>query len=382
MNRCVRPGMLGTAILVAGLFSAAAAAWAADVNVGSLQIYSRGYMQNGALQVDSRTKFDLSIGGGYKFGARLSFGMDTTNADFAAAPATAPAATILQRVLLFNGAEITAKRLLGTRVSLTYFVGLNDIFGSGSVFSDRFGTAPVGTNFGGFLTYPQPPAIEYDGIYRVSGTGIRVSLPSDPKAVLVDGYLYTDAYLGTGVYAADLRIAVNTDQFKIETFAGASFPRSPYGLYRAGIFFFYNPSDSGQFLTGIGLPYWSPTDGFSAQQLYLLLEPRIRLNPVSVIMTLFWHPSYYLETPTNEGGAFDLNVRLQLGNELTDPAAFGIDNLMTLQSSGSNDFAFTVSPFLRLNATGVVWDFKIATQLLPFKLESLFTGYIGIRTEF
>lgn len=382
MHPCVRSGVLGTAILIVGLLSATTAARAADVSVGSLQIYSRGYLQNGAVQIDSRTKFDLSIGGGYKFGAKLSFGMDTTNPDFAAVPATAPAATILQRVLLFNGAEITAKRLLGSPLSLSYFVGMNDVFGSGIVFSDQFGTAPVGTSFGGFLTYPKPPAIEYDGMYQVSGTGIRVSLPSDPKTLLVDAYLYTDAYLGSGVYAADLRLAVNTDQFKIETFAGASFPHSPYGLYRAGLFFYYNPSDSGQFLTGIGLPYWSPADGFSAQQLYLLLEPRIRLDPFSVIMTLFWHPAYYLDAPTNEGGAFDLNVRLQLGNELKDPAAFGIDNLMTLYSSGSNDFAFTVSPFLRLNATGVIWDFKIAAQLLPFKLDSLFTGYIGIRTEF
>ncbi|WP_455383082.1 hypothetical protein [Salinispira pacifica] len=382
MNRTVRPGLLGVALLGALLFSGAERARAADVSVGSLQIYSRGYMQSGAFQLDSRTTFDLAIGGGYKFGARLSFGLDTTNADFAAVPSTAPAATILQRVLLFNGAEVTAKRVLGAPIDLAYFLGKNDIFGSGAVFSDRFGTNPVGSSFGGYLTYPNPPAVEYDGIYRVSGTGIRVSGPTNPHLLLFDGYLYTDAYLGTGVYAADLRIALNTEQIKVEAFAGASFPRSPYGLYRAGLFLYYNPSDTGQFLTGIGLPYWAPTDGFSAKQLYLLLEPRVRLTPVSVILTLFWHPAYYLETPTNEGGAFDLNVRLQLGNELSDPAVFGIDNLLSLYSQASNDFAFTVSPFLRLNATGVVWDFKLSAELLPFDLETLFKGYIGIRTEF
>ncbi len=382
MNRCVRPGVMATAVLVAALFSTATMLSAADVSVGSLQIYSRGYMQSGALQIDTRTKFDLSVGGGYKFGAKLSFGMDTTNADFAAVPSTAPASTILQRVLLFNGAEVTAKRLLGTRIGLTYFVGLNDIFGSGSVFSDRFGTEPVGTDFGGYLTYPTPPAIEYDGVYRVSGTGIRVSIPSDPKGLLVDGYLYTDAYLGTGVYAADLRIAVNTEPLKVAAFAGASFPQSPYGLYRAGFFLFAKPTDIAQFLVALGLPYWSPADGFSAQQLYVLFEPRLRLNPFSIIVTVFWHPSYYLESATNEGGAFDANLRFQIGNELKDPAVFGIDGLLTHSSTGGNAVAISASPFLRINATGVIWDFKIAAQLIPFDFQSLFTGYIGIRTEF
>ncbi len=381
MNRAIRPGATGL-VLLFGLFASAADLHAADLSVGSLQLYTRGYLQNGTFLLDSRSKFDLSIGGGYKFGAKLSFGFDTTNADFSALPSTAPASTILQRVLLFNGAEITAKHVLGSAMDLAYFIGLNDVFASGSVFADRYGTASIESSFGGYMSYPTPPAIEYDGIYRISGTGLRISLPSNPTTFLVDLYLHTDAYLGSGVYAADIRAAVNTDNFKIETFAGASFPYTPYGLYRAGLFFYYSPSDTGQFITGIGLPYWSPDTAFSASQLYMLLEPRIRLNPISVIMTLFWHPAYYLEAPTGEGGAFDLNVRLQLGNEQKDPIAAGFDNLVSLYSAGTNDFAYTVSPFLRMNATGVVWDFKFSARLLPFVQGNLFEAYIGIRTEF
>ncbi|HUX13726.1 MAG TPA: hypothetical protein VMW87_11910 [Spirochaetia bacterium] len=381
MNRAIRPRAT-CFVLLFGLFASTAGLPAADLSVNSLQLYTRGYLQNGTFLLDSRSKFDLSIGGGYKFGAKLSFGFDTTNADFSAVPSTSSATTMLQRVLLFNGAQISAKHVLGSNVDLAYFIGLNDVLASGSVFPDRYGTSSVGSSFGGYLSYPTPPTIEYDGIYRISGTGIRVSLPSEPTTFLVDAYLHTDAYLGTGVYAADVRAAINSEQFKVETFAGASFPHSPYGLYRAGLFFYYSPSDTGQFLTGIGLPYWSPDVAFSASQLYLLLEPRVRVNPVSVILTLFWHPAYYLEAPTNEGGAFDLNVRLQLGNEQTDRIAAGFDNLISLYSAGTNDFAYTVSPFLRMNTTGVIWDFKISALLLPFDPGSLFEAYIGIRTEF
>jgi hypothetical protein len=373
-------------LLAAGVFALIAAVTpvsAADVSVGTMELYSHGYMQSGLFNLDNYAKFDLSFQGGLKFAAKLSFGLETSNFNLNAVPgSTAPVADVLARTLLFNGAEVTAKRPLGLPLNIAYFLGKEDIFASGDVFADVFGSSPVNPEFGGYTAYPSPAAILYDGVYRVSGNGLKFSFPASSKTFVLDTYIYQDGYLGSGIYSADARAALNLDALKLEIFAGGTVPEGSYGLYRAGLFFYTRPGPIGEFVTAIGLPHYLPFSAITVNDFYLLLEPRVHFDPLSIILTLFWHPNYYLETPTNEGGSFDVAVKLQLGSMEKNGFYGGLENLASVRQIGSNQFTYSLSPYFRFNTSGVIWDLKVTAQILPFALDTLFQGYLGVRTEF
>ena len=41
-----------------------------------------------------------------------------------------------------------------------------------------------------------------------------------------------------------------------------------------------------------------------------------------------------------------------------------------------------MTPFVSINASGVIWDMKANVKVFPFALDDLLEAYIGIRTEF
>jgi len=356
---------------------------AADIHVGTAEMYSHGYMQNGQFVFDNYAKFDLDLHGGMKFQAKLSFGLETTNFNFTATPTSgAPTSDLLGRVLLLNGAEATAKNVFGLPLDLTYFLGQEDVFGSGEVFPTNFDSPIVASSFGGYTTYPTSPAILYDGVYQVDGNGLKISFPVNSQTLLVNTYIYQDGYLGSGVYSVDIRTALNLPTFKLETFVGATVPQGSYGLYRAGLFFYYRPTPVGEFMTAVGLTHFVPGTPINVEDFYLLLEPRVHFDPMSIILTLFWHPAYYLDSPTNEGGNVDVDMKLQWGSAEKQNLYGGLENLVTVHQIGTNQLTYALSPYVSLNTSGVIWDLKITAVLLPFAVDTLFQGYLGIRTEF
>ena len=370
-------------LLLLGVVWAIGPVDAADLHIGTAEMYSHGYMQNGQFVFDNYAKFNLAIQGGMKFQARLSFGLETSNFNFSATPTSgAPASDLLGRVLLLNGAEATAKNVFGLPLDFTYFLGQEDVFGSGAVFPTKFDSPILASSFGGYTTYPTSTAILYDGIYQVDGNGLKISFPMNSRTFIIDTYLYQDGYLGNGVYSADVRVALNLPTFKLETFVGATVPEGAYGLYRAGLFFYYRPTPVGEFMTAVGLTHFVPGTPINVDDFYLLLEPRVHFDPMSIILTLFWHPAYYLDSLTNEGGNVDVDMKLQWGNPEKQNLYGGLENLVSILQSGSNQFTYALSPYLSLNTSGVIWDLKITAVLLPFAVDTLFQGYLGIRTEF
>lgn len=365
---------------------------AANLFIPSLELITRGYAEDGLFKLATRGDIDFLIEGGYKFGGEIKlniFSSDLLTTLTGTGPNlnpigdTAEIAAYLNQsnFLTFESAKIEIRELFGIHLDFSFFIGQTASFCSGDIFTDVFGDAYIGSKLRGYLYFPD--AIEFNGIHTVNGTGF--SLETDFGNEKLNGalYFYQDAYMDSGIYSADVNFAIDLDQFKIELFAGATFPDGPYGTYRGGFLLYYKPSEVGEFLTEIGIPRITPgTDQLNIQMFYFLFEPRINLSFMSIIPTFFWHPMYYLQQDTGQTGAIDLNINFQFGNLEKSPLTAGLETTFSFGSSSAASFEALGTPYISFISSGVQWDIKAVFQLFPFNLSELVEGYIGITAEF
>lgn len=352
---------------------------AADLAVPTLELITRGYMSGGDFLLGTRGSVDFLVAGGYKFGGRILLGFESNNLEDPEG----------DKNLDFKGAYVVMRNLFGIPLDLTYFTGENDVFGTGAIFPSSFGAKPIASRFSGYLYFPEEDQVRYDGIHTVSGTGLKIASGFDSTVNLSSLYIYQDSYLGTGSYSLDLFTAFNTEFFKTEGFIGASYPvpeeiaGAKYGFYRAGLLLFYDTGQGGEFLTQIGIPRWNPmADSFGIDLFYFLFEPRVRFDFFSIILTLFWHPEYYLQEETNELGSADINANFQFGNPDTSIMSGGIEAKLSLSTTAVEQFRAVVAPYFSTITSGAIWDFKMNTQLFPWNLKEMFEMFVGVRAEF
>ncbi len=353
--------------------------FSANITVPYLELITRGQMNNGLYELSTRGEMDLLVEGGYKFGGRVTLNYKSTSLED----------YIKSSSLAFKGASIIIRKLFSIPLNFSYFVGENDTFCSGSDFSTIFGSIPITTQYSGYIYFPE--GIIYDGIYTISGTGLKFSLLPSGN-FLYSLYLYQDSNIthsvnGTesvwlGHYSADFRTMINFKNLKIEAFAGATFPISTFGYYRGGLLF-YSASEGVEFLTQIGIPRWDPAkDLFGIKLFYLLFEPRVHMGLFSIIPTFFWHPGYYLQKETNELGSFDVNINFLLGDPQKTPVSGGFESNLSFSTTGTQQFRVKASPYISLITQGVVWKLKVNAQIWPFSVNNLIETFIGIRAEF
>ena len=169
----------------------------------------------------------------------------------------------------------------------------------------------------------------------------------------------------------------------MEAFLGASFPASSYGLYRGGFLFYYSPGTTGEFLAQVGVPQWNPAEEFTIDRLFFLFEPRIKLNPVTIILTLFWHPGYYLQEVTPDLGSSDVHINFMIGDPEISTFSGGLEGSVTYNSSAISDrFGVVVSPYISAITSGVIWNIMLNTNLFPFSVNDMFEGVISVKAEF
>ena len=160
-----------------------------------------------------------------------------------------------------------------------------------------------------------------------------------------------------GALPAGVVKEINFDKIKLEGFLGASFPASNIGLYRGGFLFYYSPGKTGEFFAQVGVPQWNPTEAFDIDRLFFLFEPRIKLDPVTIILTLFWHPGYYLQEETVNTGSSDVHINFMIGNPETSTFSGGLEGGVTFNSSAVTDqFGVVVSPYISAVTSGVIWN--------------------------
>jgi len=361
-------------------------AFSANVVVPTFDLITRGYMSGGSFVLATRADMDLKIEGGYKFGGQLKFGFLQENLeDQTTLPASYDPQAVdnnISRALLFKTASVTMREVMNSTLDLTYFTGEMDALGTGEDFMRYFGTEPFATRYRGYRYFNG--GVLYDGIYRVYGTGIELAAPQIASWLYMSGYVYQDQNIRPGVYSADYRLLFNLDRIKAETFVGATVPRADYGEYRAGLMMFFDTGAGGQFYTQIGIPRWTPgpSGTIALEDFYFLFEPRLTFNAFSAILTLFWHPAYYIHDPTSEDGALDMNMQFLLGDPYASPVRGGLDSGLRYRPTSSQQIEVTTSPFISLTSSGVIWDISLDVRVFPFDLQDSFQGFVGIKTEF
>ncbi len=360
---------------------------AADLEIPKMELITRADLGSGTPELITRGKIDLKIGGGYKLGGSLVLGFDSadlgySNTSLAASPTNEVISTYLnnQTYLQFQSAEVTIRDLFSTPTDFTYFTGKTDVLVSGDDFSTIFGTNPIATRYRGYLYFTDN---EFDGIHTINGTGLKLSSTFGSERNMTSAYIYEDGYLGSGYFSGDLRTLFNFDKIKIEGFIGATFPASELGLYRGGLLFYYKPGTTGEFFAQVGVPQWDPSMNFTIERLFFLFEPRIRINPVTIILTLFWHPGYYLQTTTADMGSSDVHINFMIGEPEVSTFSGGLEGSVTFNSSAAADqFGVKVSPYISAITSGVIWNIMLNTELFPYSLEDMFEGVISVKAEF
>jgi len=354
----------------------------ADITIENMEILSRGELQNEEFILTSRVTTDLKIEGGYKYGAELGLNFENNDVESLFIDPDDPVQR-LNRTPLFTHANVQVRDIFGLPFTLLYFLGIQDPFLTGLDFRDEFGSPNIATNYRGYIYFPD--GILYEGYHRITGTGLSLQTNRNwNDRFLGSLYLYQDGYLGEGKYSFDARGLFNGEKVKLELTAGTTFPVNTYNIYRAGLFFYANAGENGAFLTQIGIPYWNPqTDNeISTDMFYLLFEPRLRFGFLSIITTLFHHPRYYLNQPTGEEGALDINFNFLFGTPEKDPITGGLETNLKAVTINDPEVNIIVSPYVKLLSGGTFWDFKINVKAFPFDQNDLFDIFLGVRAEF
>jgi hypothetical protein len=378
-----------------------ARAYAADLQVERLELLTHGSLNEvtGSFEAATRLYFDLAIAGGDKFGGilRLDFlngGIEEAlKENSASLPPGATLGDLIDRINAltsprFRTASITAKGFAGLPLDLTYFVGLQDTFASGDDFVPLFGASPFASSLRGPMVYPEgvggDPELFYEGLHAVNGTGLRLGTSPKLSSSFVSYlYLYQDSDLGKGFWSGDIRALLNSQNVKLELFAGAS-TDSSLGIYRGGLLFFASPGDIGEFFLQAGIPRWDPAAGFTVDNLYFLFEPRINFSFGTIALTVFYHPGYYRQKPTGEKSALDTAFNLRIGHLDQGGAQGGLESLLKFRPQSAEPLAVDVSPYYSAIAGGVEWDFKLGLRVFPFPSPwyGMLKPFIGLKTSF
>ncbi len=349
----------------------------ANIIVPTMELITHGVNSGGVFELQTYGNMALEVQGGYKFGGAISFGLlNETQLE----SVTPPPITLLS-------ASMTIRDVFSLPLNVVYFVGQNDIFGSGSGFED-FGAPPIMTRYRGFLYFPNNSitAPIYDGIYQVQGTGMELAVTPVPDAFGLDLYLYEDthpAFPELGTYSGDLRFLLNSSEVKLEGFVGGTAGHLAHsGSLRGGLLF-YATNQNVEFLAQVGIPRWDPSvdSSLTVNLFYLLFEPRLHLGAFNIVPTFFWHPAYYNQAAyAAESGTFDVNLNLYFGDQTNTTLQGGMEGNFRFQSSGG-DMTVKISPWVGFSTPGVQWTVKVNTKFWPFNWSDMFDGFVGVRAE-
>ena len=78
----------------------------------------------------------------------------------------------------------------------------------------------------------------------------------------------------------------------------------------------------------------------------------------------------------------DFNLNLRLGDIQTSRLMGGLENNLAFKDKNFQDLEIKISPYLSIVSPGVLWQLKINWKVVPFTLDEMIEGFIGITAEF
>jgi hypothetical protein len=394
------------------------ALFGAEITVPRLEIASRGRVINGDFSFATDAQVDIALEGGYKYGVILGLSFMTgdlgkalayrrlrfdpmpgsgsvTAAEYNEMAGKMNAILDNQAVLSFRVAEATARDVFNLPLELSYFIGYYDSFCSGQEFADRYGLYYIPTDFTSFYYFPEgiggDPFRRYNGIYEVQGTGLVTTLTALEKFVPML-YLYQSlpATEGGGLsfsrsrYSGDLRVILNLERFKLEAFGGITGGSGSNLQVRAGALAFFSSEGGADFLVQAGIPGWENGDDFGIDNLYFLVEPRIKIGILALHTTFFYHPLMYTGVKTaGERGRADVNIKFMFGDPVLDAVQGGAEFTFYLKAADQGDVNIWAGPFLKFVGAGLQWNFKFRLNILKYENpQEMFEFFVGVRTAY
>lgn len=393
-------------------------AFGTNIKIPTLDITTQIYGFGGELIMTTSTQMDIVVEGGYKFGGKIVLGFDGFVA-FPYVEQTMP-------ILTFKAVSLTARDIFGSALDFSYFVGINDYVCYGDDFSRLFGTPFIQSNYKASYGTGIGPAY-YKGLHRINGNGIKLEYFAPEEPLGFSWYLYQDQnfvqnYLFTydvfdftdpaepvylyslpivnlnifnfdvGYFSTDVRFFLNFEGFKLEATAGGTIDSGTGAFYARFGALLYFGVEAVDFLIEAGIPKLDFSAPFGLDLFYILFESRINIGPVSIIPTVFFRPSQYLQQATGDDNKIDFNLNLGIFNPRRDFISFGFEgNFQTagLLTSPTPAYALFVLPYVTLATPGVYWELKLRFTLLDstttMSFEKIFEsiqGLISIRAEF
>ncbi|MDR2370718.1 MAG: hypothetical protein LBD71_04495 [Treponema sp.] len=385
-----------------------------EITIPRMEIATRGKVNDdGEFALATNALVDLALDGGYKYGVRLglsfasadlgkalayrnfrfqplSAGTTVTDVEYNSLAGQMNEAMDNSAVLAFRIAEATARDLFDLPLELSYFIGHGDVFGSGEEFAHRYGLFHIPTDYTGFYYFPDGIGGDinrrYDGIYQVRGAGFSFTLTPRDKFVSMF-YVYQNipvfekgnlSYTG-GRFSGDLRLLFNLENMAVESFGGLTGGRDGTMQFRGGALAWFDSGKGAEFLVQAGIPGWERGTDFGVDNLYFLMEPRLRSGLFAVHITFFYHPLVYdgIKTAAERGTA-DVNLKLMAGDIITKGILGGIETTLRIRSDQNEDLKTWLSPFVSFVSNGLQWNLKLRVSMMdyrtPYKMFEMFTG--------
>jgi len=372
---------------------------AAEITVPRLELASRGWFVDGDFTASSRISMDLALTGGYKYSFLLGFSLEAPDVARAFAYRNYNAPDEInnnQAFIGFRVAKATINSVFNQPLSLSYFVGSGDDFCTGDDFVSLFGLYPFGTDYKGFFYFPDGIGgnilRQYNGIHGAKGTGLSLAFTKWDSLFIPMLYIYQDfalipnlfttGYSVQNLYSWDFRFLYHKNLFSLEAFGGISWNAEMDSKVRTG-FMVHFAGKEVEFFAQAGITSWDTGESLSVDNMYFLVEPRLRLKYFAIFVTFFYHPVEYLHIlEPKEQGKADLNVKLMIGNAEAGFTA-GLEATTELGIGEEDDFNFMISPFGSFTSGGLLWEAKL--RLVPYKLtnpKEMMEFFIGVRTAY
>lgn len=338
----------------------------ASVNVDELNIIADSHFNPNSqnFEVNTYFKFISSFDGGYKFAARVEFEANVMELE---RQYSAGNTDYYNNVfMIFRHAEVAARNLADSHFSLSFWTGRHGYLGDGN-------------KYRGFLYYPESINEDYEGFYRLRGTGISAEIKFWQERFKAEFHFYENTNFispatpnvfhlfsfdtSIGLYFIDIPIENDHFSLTVEMFGGITFPVNPVGQYKGGMSFSVG-NDYVDFFVSFGIPkitYNTPLLGFD--NFFLAADLHFKLfitdHTVSFLTRPLWFNEQLYGNGNGEKTDIDVNYKFQV--LIPDfPINGGFDANFQYSLNDPNDiWNFILSPFMNVVFSGVIWNVAV-----------------------